>query len=291
MVLTAAAIKTILDGLTYPEPIHIYDYVVPTARRKYPSIEVDNEGSEIRRQTPHIQENAQRFMIHLYYRARASATNDVAAEKLIEDVIMAGLEGTTLGSSKIFLETKDWNRNYIDRPIHHIHSTLTVFVTDLAGQDDKVFDGINGTLTFDVSASNNMDSAPGSDRVYTAVRSVRISEGFSTIEHMHKDTQNGRLVPHLMSGRFRGTFSGQIYADADDIGSTAEKLNQIYLLQSNGEHIQATFLHVVTNNNSQTLTKTSFVKITSMDEVSSDRELVVFNVTGSLIKPSTSVVA
>jgi hypothetical protein len=291
MAITAAAIKTILDGLTYPENVHIYDYVQPPLRRKYPSIEVDNEGAELRRQFPHIQENSQRFLIHLYYRARADASNDVAAEKLIEDVIMAGLEAATLGSSKIFIENKDWNRSYISEPIHYIHSTLTVFVTDIAGEDSKVFDGINGTLTFDVSASNNMDSAPGGDRVYTAARSVRISEGFSVIEHMHKDTQNGRLVPHLMSGRFRGTFSGQIYADADDIGSTAEKLNQIYTLQSNGEHIEATFLHAVTNNSSQTLTKTSFVKVTSMEEVSNDRELVVFNVTGSLIKPSTSAVA
>ena len=291
MVLTAASIKTTLEALTYPETVKIFDYVQPVSRRKYPSIEIDNEIPELRRQVPKIRENGQRFLIRVLYKARASASNDVAAEKLIEDVIMVGLEAATLGSSKIIIENKEWNRQYIQTPIHHIDSTLAVFVSDIAGEDDKVFDGVNGTLTFDVSESSNMDSAPGADVIYTAAHNVRISEGHSVIEHLHKDTQNGLLVPKLMSGRFSGTFSGQIYADADDIGSTAEKLNQIYTLQSNGEHVEATFLHAITNNNSQTLTQTSFVKITRMETITSDRELVGYNVEGRLIKPSTTAVA
>ena len=131
MVLTSAQIKTILDGLIYAEPVHILDFVKLDARRKFPSIEIDNQGSELRRQDVQIQETQQRFLIHVWYRLRASGSNDTASAKAIEDVIMAGLEGATLGGSRIFIENKEWNRQSISQPIHHTKSTLTVFVTDI----------------------------------------------------------------------------------------------------------------------------------------------------------------
>ena len=136
-----------------------------------------------------------------------------------------------------------------------------------------------------------MDSAPGGDVIYTAAEKVRIGEGYTVTEALGKDTANGQRVPKLGAGRFRGNFYGEIYADADDIGSTAEKLNQIYLLQANGQHIEATFLHATTNQTPSTLTQTSFVKVTYMEKDTSDEAIVRFRVTGRLIKPSTMAVA
>lgn len=163
MVLTAAAIKTILDALTYAEPIHIFDYVRPENRRKYPSIEIDNQGAELRRQDPQIQENSQRFLIHLYYRLRADGSNDIAKEKAIEDVIMAGLEAATLAGSKIFVEDKDWNRLYISQPIHYVDSTLTISVTEITSQTGSGRLGANQTLELPGSISLPLLSKPVDD--------------------------------------------------------------------------------------------------------------------------------
>ena len=129
--LTAAQIKTILEGLSYPEPITIVDFVQPESRRKFPSIEVENQGSELRRKTELVQESAQRFLVHVHYRIRASGSNDVAAEKLIEDIIMDGLENATLAGNRIFIEDKEWNRLYPTQPRQNIESTLTVFSTEI----------------------------------------------------------------------------------------------------------------------------------------------------------------
>ena len=122
---------------------------------------------------------------------------------------------------------------------------------------------------------------------------MRIREGTSVTEHMNHDTANGIRVPKLGAGRFRGFFSAKIFAKKSDIGSTAEKLDEIYILQSNGQHIEAAFLQTNTNTEGSpsTLSTTSYVKVTEMEQISSDVALVGFNVSGRLIKPSTRAVA
>lgn len=163
MVLTAAAIKVILDALTYAEPVHISDHVKPESRRKYPSIEVDNQGSELRRQDEQIQESSQRFLIHLYYRLRGDGSNDTANEKAIEDVIMAGLEAATLGGSKVFIEDKDWNRLYISQPIHYIDATITISVTDIASTTGSGRMGANQSLVLPGPVTINLLSKAPDD--------------------------------------------------------------------------------------------------------------------------------
>ena len=240
------------------------------------------------------------FEITCYYELSDvdSSVWDVAEgdiEDMCEEVvsIIKTVYDPSAGTGIFFSTSRSWaNNDNLARtgdPI--LRRTLTLTLSKVTSADTKVFEGFGGVLTFDVSASSNMDSAPGGDVIYTAAHNVRIGEGYSVTEHLTKDTANGSRVPKLGSGRFRGNFSAQIFADADDIGSTAENLNQIYLLQANGQHVEATFLHAITNNNSQTLTQTSFVKITFMEKITADEELVSFVVQGRLIKPSTMAVA
>ena len=165
--------------------------------------------------------------------------------------------------------------------------TLTLF--NIVSKSTEVFDGFGGVLTFDLSASDNMDTAPAGDYIYTEAHEVRIREGTSVTEALGKDTANGARVPKLGAGRFRGTFNANIFAKKSDIGASDEKLDKIYLLQTNGQHVEAAFLHTVPNTEGTpvTLSQTSFVKVTSMMKISNDTDLVGFNLEGRLIKPST----
>jgi len=222
-----------------------------------------------------------------------------AAEADIEDMcnevirIVETVYDPSAGTGIFFTTSRNWsNQDDLRRtgdPI--LKRVLLLTLSKITSADVKVFEGFGGVLTFDLSASANMDSAPGGDVIYTAAHNVRIGEGYSVTEHMNHDAANSERVPKLGVGRFRGNFSAQIFADADDIGSTTENLNKIYLLSANGQHVEATFLHALTNNNSETLTQTSFVKVVFMEKTTSDEELVAFNVTGRLIKPSTMAVA
>jgi hypothetical protein len=166
-------------------------------------------------------------------------------------------------------------------------------LTKIISTESTVFTGFGGVLTFDLSASDNMDDPPGGDYIYAESNAVRINEGFGTIPYLTKDKFNGSGVPVLKRGTFRGKFTASVFAKKADFNSTAEKLNRVYLMQTNGQHIEAVFLHA--NKSLQTtpstLTSQSFVKITSMEKVTDNEILVSIDITGDLFKPSAYTVA
>lgn len=171
---------------------------------------------------------------------------------------------------------------------------LVLTLSNILSKSNEVFDGYGGVLTFDTSESV-ADSKPVSDYIYTEVHRVRIREGFTTIPVLNKDTTNGLRVPHLVTGMFSGEFTFDTYTKKSDVNtSTVEALDNIYKLQATtGQHPTAVLLHANTNNEDPpaTLTSSSFVKITSMEKISDDVDLVQFSVRGVLVKPSTYTVS
>ena len=84
-----------------------------------------------------------------------------------------------------------------------------------------------------------------------------------------------------------------MYAKKSDLGNTDEKLDKIYVLQANGQHVEAAFLHTVDNTEGTpvTFSHTSFVKVTSIEKDTTDNQLVKFTMEGRLTKPSTFATA
>lgn len=223
------------------------------------------------------------------------------AETDIEDMtvevlrIVKTVYNPLTGTGVFFTTDQRWSNEdkLSEDRIQTLVRTLRLTMTYIRSRSTEVFSGYGGVLTFDVSGSDNMDSAPGGDYIYIEAYEVSIKEGTSVTEALTKDTVNGARVPKLGAGRFRGTFRARIMAKKSDIGSTAEKLNKIYVLQANGHHVEVAFLHDTDNTEGTpvTLTQSSFVKITSMEKVTSTEQLVKFNVEGRLTKPSTFATA
>lgn len=288
-------IEQIVHFLAHPqiEGAHEWPIALEIAKILDPQVP-DNENQTVH---PRFSEVTHRFSITCRYRVRnIDETLFDQAQQDIEDMcvetvrILKTVYDPLAGTGAFFTARYTWsNQDVLGKIKPELIRTLDFELTEIQSQSTEVFRGFGGVLTFDLSLSSNMNSAPGGDYIYTEAYNVRIREGTSVTESLTKDTVNGIRVPILGSGRFRGTFNANIYAKKSDIGTTDEKLDKIYLLQANGQHIEAAFLHAVDNTEGSpvTLSHTSFVKVTSMEKITSDEALVGFNVEGRLIKPST----
>ena len=295
----SAGIEQIVHFLAHPQIKGAHEWPIAIEIRKILDPQVpDNENQVVH---PRFTEVRHRFTITCRYRVRnTDETLFDQAEQDIEDMcvevvrILKTVYNPLAGTGAFFTARYNWrNADNLTDVKAELIRILDFELTELQSQSTEVFRGYGGVLTFDVSESANMDSAPGGDYIYTEAHRVRIREGTTVTEALSKDTTTGIRVPRLGAGVFRGTFQADIYAKKSDIGSTDEKLDKIYLLQANGQHIEAAFLHATDNTEGTpvTLSQTSYVKVTSMMKIASDEKLVGFNVEGRLTKPSTFATA
>lgn len=128
MTLTAAQIKTILDGATIPENPRVSSSLLQNEeRRKYPSINVQNvTGEENTRGFP-ISTTGQTFLIHLFYRYRSFGEQEEAKIKSIEDAIYDAIfNDTNFSTTNNLTVAQNWQRDSETFPTRRSHSTLTV---------------------------------------------------------------------------------------------------------------------------------------------------------------------
>lgn len=149
MVLTSAAIKTILDAGVYSETLIIKDYVENKNQRIFTNAFVEIDNQIPRQETEEITETEtiQKFLIHLFKRVIARGSEEEAALTLLENEIKTELDGATLGGSILYLEEKAWNRNPREKPLQHMESILTVSVRDVVDTSGAGKLGAEMTLT------------------------------------------------------------------------------------------------------------------------------------------------
>lgn len=169
---------------------------------------------------------------------------------------------------------------------------LRFVLTTITSDDPEVYTGLSGVLVFDTSDSQG-DSKPGADYTFVSVKKIVCTEGFSQIPTLTNDVSNGVGVPLFMRGMFSGVFSAEIYGQKTNIiGSTIEKFQNIYKLQTLspiiGQNAEVVLLR--SNQNTEgspsTLTRKSFMKINPLDEISDDEDLLNYNITGILTRPT-----
>lgn len=168
--------------------------------------------------------------------------------------------------------------------------TLKFTLTKLVATSKEVFLGFGGILAFDVSASTG-DLLPATDYIFTQVTNIRRAEGYAQIGILTKDKTNGVGVPQYVRGEFSGGFTAKMFAKKSDIiGSTTEKLENIYKTQSDSplinQNAEVAFLQTNPNTESTpfTLTQKSVMKIDQITEIESDETLVTFEINGVLTK-------
>ena len=169
-------------------------------------------------------------------------------------------------TGEFFRTTSSWSRDdtfFPDDP--ELTRTLRFTLTRILSNDPEVFLGYGGVLVFDTSASEG-DDKPTSDYEFTQATDIDIEEGFEQIPILTKDKSKGVGVPQLVRGMFSGTFRAVMFAKKSDIiGTTTEKLQNIYRTQTNpnivNQNAEVVFLQ--SNPNTESESSVSLISITN----------------------------
>lgn len=148
--LTAAQIKTILEGATYPEEVEINAALMQNEeRRKYPSIDVQNvTGNENLKDFP-TKNIGQTFLVHLFYRYRSFGEQQEPDIKALEDVIFDTLDANANFSVDTIINvSQSWDRKSETFPVHRSHSILTVSTEDIESTEGSGIPGDTIDITF-----------------------------------------------------------------------------------------------------------------------------------------------
>ena len=168
---------------------------------------------------------------------------------------------------------------------------LTLRLTRIISRDGSVFDSFQRGIFFDVSASSNMDSIPPGDYDYSEVYDILDNEGHRPTALQVTNHPDGPGVPIFFAGGFDGAITMLSKLKAADVGVSADKINQIKNRQSNGEYVEAVIVSTYTNQNSQILTMTRHIHVIDVRVVESMSNLLEWQITAKIIKPSTMIVS
>jgi hypothetical protein len=285
-VATAATIKTQLEAGSYPDDTlssdNIYDYEQYISRRKYPSCEVVTTQPESTLEDKGKTEYQTTYEIRYYAKNLGIRTDEVANQKLVEDVIIAQIESMVLQDHKVVFESKVWSRQNIQRdgshPAHHL-SVLRISVRQITVSTATA----DGVLKFKLIGSSNMDNAPAGDYTYTNVFDVDLSSGYRDLEEGITNSN----IPEHFAGHINGRFIGNIMVNAADLGTTTEKLNKMDKISSNGEKPEYRFEYTNKTADESTITKTFDVEVDSINAQYRTSTGVVFRIIAKLISDIT----
>lgn len=292
------------------EPVHFYDRgQVPG--NKFPkaiTVQKINElGNENITEHPKFFEQSDTFEITCFLQVIDSADDQFSVwidlmQQMTSEVtrILRTQFAPSSSTGEFFRTNLGWTKDdtfFPDDP--ELTRKLRFTLTRIRSNDGEVFlgypDGLgaSGVLVFDTSASQG-DSKPASDYSFEQVTRIELDEGFTQIPILTKDKGKGVGVPQYVRGMFSGTFSALMFGKKSDIiGSTIEKIQNIYKPQSNSpiinQNAQVVLLQSNINTetpNPVTLTVTSTMIVDRVTKISEDEELLTYRVHGILTKPS-----
>ena len=149
---TATQIKTTLDAVTtYPYTIRFY-----TTRQKYPIYpycEVIKTPPQSTTEDVTDVTKSEGFKITLYIKYVRGFDTEEADQTTIENLMLTALESQDFGSSKLYMERKDWMRTAINDPFG-MSSSITISITDRASTSGSGILGSEMTMTIGRGSTN-----------------------------------------------------------------------------------------------------------------------------------------
>jgi hypothetical protein len=288
-VATAATIKTQLIAGSYPADTlssdNIYDFAQYEQRRKYPSCEIETVQPESTNETKRSTETTVSYEIRYFVRNLGVRTDEVANQKLVEDVIMAQIESMTLQDHKVVLENKTWKRQQVNKAPSHPAYTLSILRVSVR-QIITTTATADGTLTF-ILANSDVANPPASNYTYTNVFDVDLKAGYRDVEEGYV----GSNIPKHFAGHLQGNFICSIMVNSTDLGSTGEKLDEMTKLLSTGEKPTYQFTYVNKTADSSTITNTFTCEVESVQMQYSTRDGVVFRLIAKLITDVSVIIS
>lgn len=284
-VANAATIKTQLEAGSYPDNTlnsnNIFDYRQWEGRRRYPSCEIETVQPESTTETKKSTEYTTVYEIRYYARALGVRTDETSTQKTVEDEIISRIESMTLQDHKVVFESKQWKREHVNKAPGHpayIVSTLRISIR----QVNVTTATPDGTLKFKLTGST-IDNAPGGDYTYTNVFDVDFSAGYRDIEERYTNSH----IPKHFAGDINGSVICNILVKTADLGSTGDKLNQMPILNSNGERNKYRFEYTNLTADESTITNTFDVEVDSVQMRYTTNEGVIFRIIAKLISDVT----
>lgn len=235
---------------------------------------INAEGNEGLIQHPNFNELTDTYEITVRYRVvDVNATNysdslDFVEQMAGEVVRILKTEYNPSSTQNVYFQTmNNWLNLDVDKGNQRdLRRQLRFTLTTITSDDPDVYTGFGGVLVFDGPSSSADNDDDLVNYTFAAVKNIDCDEGFSQIPTLTKDTTPGVGVPLLMRGQFSGRFSALMYAEKSNIlGSTAEKLKNIYRLQTIkpliGQNAEIVLLR--TNTNTEVLDKVTEIRVTN----------------------------
>jgi hypothetical protein len=274
---------------------------IPAAHEAVKSVEVRKVNTPANENIvthPRFEEINDRFEITCTYRLLGGddaiydeAESDI--EDMTEEVvrILKTVYNPLNGTGTFFRVSKNWQiTDNFNRQQIELKRVLNFTLTQIVSDQNTVFRGFNGVLSFDDSASTG-DTKRGTDYIYTEAYDVQIDEGLATVNRMSRlSYPNPIKFTSMFSGIFRCVMFAK-KADLQDVN--IDQLDNIYKAQANGELATAVFLHAVQNTEGSpaTLTTSSTVKVTRITKNTTDEDLVRYTLVGEMAQPTTTAVS
>jgi len=201
MTLTAQQIKTQLETISFSFPVkRINAYVEKNeSHRKYTSIDIQNiTGQEESEDVP-TTTTKQVFLVHLYYKTKATGADQEPKIKTTEDEIFNSLDALQTTTENIQV-LQSWDRKSETFPLARVHSTIRVTSEAISSTDGQGILGdeititlpspigqlnVINVLTDEAGVIKDLDITITSEQIYTKIRnsgllSVEIAVSVST---------------------------------------------------------------------------------------------------------------
>lgn len=217
------------------------------------------------------------------------------AESDIEDMteevvrILKTVYNPLTGTGTFFRTNRTWQNLDTTASDFELKRVLNFTLTQIVSDQNTVFRGYNGVLTFDNTNSTG-DTKRGTNYTYTEAYDVTIDEGLATVNRMSRLSYPN---PIKFTSMFGGMFRAVMFAKKADIAdANIDQLDNIYRAQNNGELATAVFLHALqdTEPSPATLTTSTPVKVTRITKNTTDEELVRYTIVGEITQPTTVTV-
>lgn len=279
------ALKSGTYSLSTLIPTRFFKTQLPQSRIRYPCVlllETPTGNTATQEDTNFVRSFDVRIYLGLRGGSTTGQTNTISTLENLEKEILEVLENTPILEHKLTINEREWSRDYRNNELRpYVVSTLTIKARQITG----VLSAADGILVFDVSQSN-VDNPPILDYQYSEVFNTDISSGYRDFDEFTTESSN----PNRYSGGFEGSFITNVRVNDNDLGTTGEKLNQLNLLNGNGEKATISFIYTdKTDETPTTITIKNALKITvdNVKEVYRANGNTVFRIIGKLLQPKT----
>ena len=158
--LTSQEIKDRIDLIDWPSnslPVfRVFKNIQTEGRQRFPRIDIENKSKQNTKKDVLLSSKEQRVLIHVFFRIKGSASDEEDKVGQTETLIADQLTTWILNGVKINIENFEWDRQTKLQPVRHIHSILTIFVSDIVSQSGS---GVTGkSTTMDIGTISGLQS-------------------------------------------------------------------------------------------------------------------------------------